>query len=526
MEPEFKNLQFLTEAVIDKRGFFYHGDQLGPQRFIQVLHDKEYDNTSSLYGTGMYCTRHLIDALDNHYGPYVYKLYVRGLDNFLHLDEAPYNSAHGINGGLLDAEDGKVASYKMGLAYKDVKGLKGGESYADFILRQFVRLADRKVSDWDLKAMRDLIEAEADHEDGSNVVYSSDFFKYLNEYAVKYGISGVTYTGRHDRRCALVYDFNNVFPVAWLDKKELGDSWWKEEGLPQMYGQPYPKKYSGMLARWSGDKNVSYENSVANVPGGGGKPGPERINRLKLKRMTEGVYAQISDIVRNIGRNYGPSEKDFSKAKSLIVHLLLKMASLMDSLDTVTNGNSLLDRRKHWIRGYLACGDIKKTIAQLALGRKKVLSRGNGETHYRYDFDDVRTFILRIDEELGTMRSLDAVKRGTSAWDDECSKYFVYDTVNMADNMASALYAFYTWEEKAKEDAKAGNYNSFSTEDAKRAIAIMEERVDGLEKHYGGFDVEGWTGDILKVLSAPIIKAGRTCVEAMKAILSSYNGVA
>ena len=259
MEPDFKNLQFLTEAVIDKRGFMYHGDKMPPEEFVRTVASGEYRNSSSMYGEGLYCVRSLGDALENavKYGRYIYKIYVRDLDRFLHLDEAAYDSAHGVRDGRSDrdeaeedfrlpvhyGEDGSEPEYTS-FASKDFPMVatnlrwsasdkrdfdanieRGNNEYVDMVKSQLAELgAGAGITEEDIDTMmrwfRESMDTSTEmHLDYARVKvgFSSDGFKPISDIVKKLGIEGVTYTGRQDRRCCLVYNLSNVFPVAWID---------------------------------------------------------------------------------------------------------------------------------------------------------------------------------------------------------------------------------------------------------------------------------------------------------------------
>lgn len=259
MDTEFNDLQLLTEAVIDKRGFFYHGDSMPPKDFIKAVTEGTYNNTSSLYGKGMYCVRHIADATQNRYGPYIYKLYVRGLDNFLHLDEMPYRSVFGIKGRKDDYDS-------LGVLGAPSYSGRSGTPYSEFVLSQFNRLANRPLDPEDVKMLER--EIERGMEGRKRVGLSSEIFYKIHNLVIKYGIAGVTYTGYHDGRCALVYDFKNVFPVAWAEQKALKntiapdvsdkkmDSAWTKKSFSKLDYSDNPEA-RGFLTKWSGEKNVS-----------------------------------------------------------------------------------------------------------------------------------------------------------------------------------------------------------------------------------------------------------------------------
>lgn len=255
---DFKELSLLTEHVIDKRGFFYHGDEMPPEKFVRTLASGKYANTSSMYGVGMYCVRHPMDAAQNDYGPYVYKLYVRGLDNFLHLDELPYNSVFGKK-GTKDSEDYEeyLGPTYGGKATGDFnpsfRRKAEGDDYSRFVLQQFERLARVPVTPGDLKEISQALCALSE----GDVEHSAELLNRISHLCERYGIAGVTYTGSHDRRCALVYDLNNVFPVGWALQER--------DGYGEKHLTPFQKidyrsdKFSdsrSFISKYGGEKNI------------------------------------------------------------------------------------------------------------------------------------------------------------------------------------------------------------------------------------------------------------------------------
>ena len=235
-------LDILAESVIDRRGFFYHGDEMPPEKFVRVIGSGTYDNQSSMYGKGLYCTRHPMDALRNSYGPYVYKLYVRGLDTFLHLDETAYNSAFGLKDSSFPVKDRDDSSHfyrqdtyrkrdwdmeALDLGYdnrlKDANpsyGASHGSDYEKFVMDQLRRLVPDGMKEADINSLHSILRNYAEK---PTVDYSSNVLEELWGILEKYGINGVTYTGRQDRRCCLVYDLSNVFPVAVATKSDNPD---------------------------------------------------------------------------------------------------------------------------------------------------------------------------------------------------------------------------------------------------------------------------------------------------------------
>ena len=233
---DFKELSLLTEHVIDKRGFMYHGDEAEPEEFVRLITTGEYNNTSSMYGKGLYCVRHPQDAAANTYGPYVYKIYVRGMDTFLHLDQLAYNAAFG-NSGPKDSQDSELffdndldidqsvwederkKGNRVGAgSFDETAGGIDQPGYYRFVSNQLKRIVP-DMAENDIDAVYDMFLDAYSSPSVSKVDYSSDVLKQLCKILVKYGVPGVTYTGRRDRRCCLVYDMSNVYPVAVAVKK-------------------------------------------------------------------------------------------------------------------------------------------------------------------------------------------------------------------------------------------------------------------------------------------------------------------
>lgn len=232
---DFGKLSLLTEHVIDKRGFMYHGDEAEPEEFVRLITTGEYNNTSSMYGKGLYCVRHPQDAAANSYGPYIYKIFVRGLDTFLHLDQLAYNAAFN-NSGPKDSQDSELffdrdletdqlswdeesKGNRVGAgSFDETAGGIDQPGYYRFVASQLKRLVP-DMAENDIEAVYDMFLDAYSSPSVSKVDYSSDVLKQLYRILVKYGVPGVTYTGRRDRRCCLVYDMSNVYPVAVAVKK-------------------------------------------------------------------------------------------------------------------------------------------------------------------------------------------------------------------------------------------------------------------------------------------------------------------
>lgn len=309
MDDDFNRLSFISEAVIDKRGFMYHGDRMAPEEFVKTVATGKYNNTSSMYGEGLYCVRSLGDALENavKYGRYIYKIYVRNLDRFLHLDQAAYDSAHRVKNGRNDQEE-VDADFRLPMQYSEydsypdytaflsnsfpvkpraqewsdddnrnfTKGMENGENeYLEMVSRQLRELgSDAGITEDDLDTImrwfKEGLNPEADYAyDTARVKfgYSTDGFKPIAEIVEKLGIEGVTYTGRRDRRCCLVYNMSNIFPVAWLDTEaepkeprlsyplsmmagEVSKSDAEGEMEPINYSDPMYAKHRGFISKY------------------------------------------------------------------------------------------------------------------------------------------------------------------------------------------------------------------------------------------------------------------------------------
>lgn len=227
-EPDDKNLSVLAEAVIDRRGFLYHGDRMKPQEFVKALTEGIYNNTSSMYGKGMYCVRNLDDALENGYGPYIYKLYVRGFDRFLHLDKESFAQAFPEEASRIFGKYSKnLKDLDVGGTHTVSKISKTSPAYRkdlSFIEWQLNRaVSEFGASPVDALTVMESIKnisgtALRPRSYGRSSVYTSDFFRPVSGEIKAMGFHGVSYTGRQDRRCCLVYDFNNLFPVGWTVK--------------------------------------------------------------------------------------------------------------------------------------------------------------------------------------------------------------------------------------------------------------------------------------------------------------------
>lgn len=301
-------LEFLTETVVDKRGFFYHGDKMPPKKFVKAITTGTYENTSSMYGKGLYCVRHIADACKNDYGPYIYRLYVRGLDNFLHFDEMPYRSVFGLKG-----RGDEYDSYGV-IGHPSYSG-RSNTPYVEFVLSQFSRLANRPVDPDDMRRMK--YEIEKGMEGRKGLEFSSDIFYHIHGIVASYGIAGVTYTGRQDGRCILVYDFNNVFPVAWSSHETLEnrmvpksgdkrmDSVWSKRSFEKLDYSGNPKARSYLL-KWSGDRNVPGDKILAS-------------RQIAVRR--------IKDAIDNISRKGGrPDERGLSVFMGAIAGYNRRMA--------------------------------------------------------------------------------------------------------------------------------------------------------------------------------------------------------
>lgn len=296
------DLEVLTEAVIDKRGFFYHGDRMNPRDFVKTVASGKYENTSSMYGKGMYCVRNPSDAALNPYGPYIYKLYVRGLDKFLHLDAEPYLLVHGKGSpeaeSYLDRNPSYESKYKL--------------SYADFIIGQIQRLANAPLSPREINYLREEIGLEMKFRVGESgaLDYSSDVFSKIYSICIKYGIAGATYTGRNDHRCALVYDLSNVFPVAWTMKE---DDYMTDDKLGDFNKLDYNGEFREerpFISKWSGQNNVSVEDS-------------NQTEAAKNRRLLSGMLK----VLKKQSPNYVAGE-DFPLLNKLLSRYMVHIAAI------------------------------------------------------------------------------------------------------------------------------------------------------------------------------------------------------
>lgn len=243
MEDEVK---LLTEANAGSLGFFYHGDDMPPEKFLKAISDGTYNNTSSMYGEGLYCVRSPLDSFLNGYGSYVYKLYVRNLRNFLHLDRSSFATTFPNEAAVFF---GRKRAANMAKHERDETiGFAGTGRNADYetlwpdvsrsyeratqALDRYARYSKFTKKDHDIGFIRWQLERKGlsrrdrigydilgsmdkllGYEDKSN--WSSDLFRRTFGAIKEAGFEGVAYTGRQDRRCLLVYNFTNIVPVAY-----------------------------------------------------------------------------------------------------------------------------------------------------------------------------------------------------------------------------------------------------------------------------------------------------------------------
>lgn len=338
---DFKELSLLAEHVIDKRGFFYHGDEMEPESFVRTVARGEYNNTSSMYGKGMYCVRHPVDAAENSYGPYIYKLYVRGLDNFLHLDELPYNSAFGLH-GTKDSED--FEEYRGPTHYSDGEPGKYNPSYRQtskgeygrFVVQQFEKLARTPLTPGD---RNHLFRVLGDFSDG-NVVHSSEVLYGIYHFCERYGIAGVTYTGAQDRRCCLVYDMRNVFPVAWAEKEYTDEG---EDIITEFHRIDYNAfKFSdsrNFISKYDGSRNI--ERTGEEIPRDSNVRILTSLAKVMIGSETDGRKSRIvtellcafmdnCNRMNEFRRKRSPVEREESGEKKSRVFRVSKMLMLGD----------------------------------------------------------------------------------------------------------------------------------------------------------------------------------------------------
>ena len=239
-------MNYLTEANAGNLGFFYHGDSMSPHKFLDAISNGTYNNTSSMYGKGLYCVRTPIDAFLNSYGPYIYKIYVRNLRNFLHLDRPSFSMTYPNEAAKFF---GKRKSENMARYEGDERTLYPGgkgeipENMAwnevqraydrsSFTVDNYARYSkftnkenDIEFIRWQLEqkgfSRRDRLGWEVLHyltdkmAGISKSAWTSELFYHIQKPVMEMGFEGVAYTGQQDRRCLLVYNFTNVVPVAY-----------------------------------------------------------------------------------------------------------------------------------------------------------------------------------------------------------------------------------------------------------------------------------------------------------------------
>ena len=250
-----KDEKILTEATNGNMAFFYHGDDAAPDKFLQWIANGTYDNTSSFYGKGMYCVRNPLDAMMNGYGSnvpgtggqagYVYKIYVRNLKDFLHLDKLTFSrtfpeAATTIFGKaskkkFFDAESDDnilmpkarpgeepekawymVANANKRAHFKNAQITKANHNLDHIkwqLERRGVVLTPGSVGGRLLNKVEAIVDLLVSWDHSPKL--TSDILYEIWELVISLGFEGVTYTGERDRRCALIYNLSNVVPVGW-----------------------------------------------------------------------------------------------------------------------------------------------------------------------------------------------------------------------------------------------------------------------------------------------------------------------
>ena len=256
-------MNYLTEANTGNLGFFYHGDKMSPSSFLHAISTGTYNNTASMYGKGLYCVRTPLDALLNGYGPYVYKIYVRNLKNFLHLDRSSFATTYPNEAARMF---GKIKSKNMEKHERDEKfrypggkgeipdntpwrTIKRAYNESPFSVDNYAKYAKFTRKDNDIEFIRWQLEQKGLSEKdrlGSEVLsfltrklpsirksaWTSELFYHMRIPIQEMGFDGVAYTGQNDRRCLLVYNFTNLVPVAYTvhPKAYEKDNLWSRNG--------------------------------------------------------------------------------------------------------------------------------------------------------------------------------------------------------------------------------------------------------------------------------------------------------
>lgn len=332
------NLSELTEAVVGNLAIGFHGDKRPPDVVIPEIMEKQYKCTADYLGNGFYCTRH---EDENHYKyhGWLYKVYIRGVQDYLHLDFTAYNSAFpnrrvhspalkkvdklkssmppedlaalGINvddlakkfdlSKKLDAttslEDSDVFS-----AYPDIR-----ENVPPYIVRQILMLRKKGLRTRDGSMLKDCI-MDCMREEG--VDSTSRFLYQLTQKTnITSIIPGVTYKGSGDARCILTYDWNRIVPVAYKDFTGDGEN---SDWIPVDFRTGEFSKYRGKIVRDFNmdNRNPNFYDSI--------KP-KNKKQRLeaRLKATADMSYDELNhQKVKRLGRRFLGSF--YSKNQSMI----------------------------------------------------------------------------------------------------------------------------------------------------------------------------------------------------------------
>lgn len=211
MEP----LSLLTEDIITgyKRtdhglarsphsALFYHGDPKPPEVFVNVMAEGTFINRSRMYDTGIYCVRNFKRCIVNMYGPHLYELYVRGLDNFFCTGFGDYSMMH-----------------------PQTKA-KGG--CPDYILEQLMNTGD---FGHDPQAAQILAENIYDIIVNRGGRLADLAIRIIALYSrITTLFNGILYSGGHDGECGLVWNHNCVTPVKWFNRDKAQEGEWDIDG--------------------------------------------------------------------------------------------------------------------------------------------------------------------------------------------------------------------------------------------------------------------------------------------------------
>ena len=191
--------QILQEKVFGNQAFVYHGSDLPPEKFSEIIESNAFEpgkGAGAMYGKGLYTVYDEdpnSETFTGGYGDFVYKLKVN-LSGFLIFDYSVCVKVHG-----------------KPMSLKDQLAKMGMQDTYNIIRKAWPGL--QKPSSW---AQEGLTFEHFFDEDFVDLPYTSKLAIVIKDYVANKA-SGMIFTGQHDGKVCIIYDPSTVVLTAYSE---------------------------------------------------------------------------------------------------------------------------------------------------------------------------------------------------------------------------------------------------------------------------------------------------------------------